>query len=142
MNRLGDAHGLIAFDLDRFKLINGERGHVAGDEVLRAVIGAVRRTIRGDDEVYRFGGEEFLVIVRVEDAAGLESASERLREAIADLGIQHPHNTPHGVVTVSLGAALMTGNDLGASDDEWFARADAALYEPKAAGRNRLVMAP
>jgi hypothetical protein len=56
MNRLGETLGLIAFDLDRFKLINDERGHLAGDEVLKAVVQAVRRTIRAEDEVYRFGG--------------------------------------------------------------------------------------
>jgi diguanylate cyclase (GGDEF)-like protein len=141
MNRLGEAQGLITFDLDRFKLINDERGHLAGDEVLKAVVQAVRRTIRADDEVYRFGGEEFLVLVRVQDEAGMRSAGERLRQVIADLGIAHPGNTPHGIVTVSLGAVLMTGDDLGSSDDEWLARADLALYEAKSGGRNRLVVA-
>jgi diguanylate cyclase (GGDEF)-like protein len=141
MNRLGDTHGLIAFDLDRFKLINDERGHLAGDEVLKAVVEAVQSSIRGDDEVYRFGGEEFLVIVRVDGDSGMRSVSERLREAVAALAIEHPQNAPHGVVTISLGAALMTGTDLTATDDEWFARADAALYEAKAGGRNRVVIA-
>ncbi len=141
MSRLGDAHGLITFDLDRFKQINDERGHLAGDEVLQAVIRAVRATIRGDDEVYRSGGEEFLVIARVENAAGMEALSERLRRAIAALAIEHPQNAPHGIVTASFGAALMTAADLAASDDEWFARADVALYAAKAAGRNRLVSA-
>jgi diguanylate cyclase (GGDEF)-like protein len=141
MSRLGEVQGLIAFDLDRFKLINDERGHLAGDEVLKAVVAAVRRTIRADDEVYRFGGEEFLVLVRVQDEAGMRTAGERLRHVIADLAIAHPSNTPHGVVTVSLGAVLMTSEDLAATDDEWLARADAALYEAKAGGRNRLVLA-
>jgi diguanylate cyclase (GGDEF)-like protein len=141
MDRLGESHGLIAFDLDRFKSINDERGHLAGDDVLKAVITAVRRTIRAEEEVYRFGGEEFLVLARVQDTAGLQALGERLRQAIAGLAIAHPSNTPHGVVTVSLGAALMTADHAGASDDEWFARADAALYEAKDAGRNRLVIA-
>jgi diguanylate cyclase (GGDEF)-like protein len=141
MSRLGEVQGLIAFDLDRFKLINDERGHLAGDEVLKAVVAAVRRTIRADDEVYRFGGEEFLVLVRVQDEAGMRTAGERLRHVIADLAIAHPSNTPHGVVTVSLGAVLMTSGDVAATDDEWLARADAALYEAKAGGRNRLVLA-
>ena len=141
MNRLGEAQGLIAFDLDRFKLINDERGHLAGDEVLKAVVTAVRRTIRADDEIYRFGGEEFLVLVRVQDEAGMRTAGERLRHVIADLAIAHASNTPHGVVTVSLGAVLMTSDDAAATDDEWLARADVALYEAKAGGRNRLVLA-
>jgi len=141
MNRLGESLGLIAFDLDRFKLINDERGHLAGDEVLKAVIQAVRRTIRADDEVYRFGGEEFLVLVRIHDAAGLAAASERLRRAIADLAIEHASNSPHGVVTASLGAVLVSSADHAASDDDWFGRADAALYRAKADGRNRVVTA-
>lgn len=73
--------------------------------------------------------------------AEVEAASERLRRAIADLVIDHPGNRPHGVVTASLGAALVTHGDLAASDDEWFGRADAALYAAKAGGRNRVVVA-
>jgi diguanylate cyclase (GGDEF)-like protein len=141
MNRLGEVQGLIAFDLDRFKLVNDERGHVAGDTVLKAVVQAVRDALRADDEVYRFGGEEFLVLVRVKDVAGMRTASERVRQAIANLAIAHPSNTPHGVVTASLGAALLTRDDNAATDDDWFARADAALYEAKATGRNRVVVA-
>jgi diguanylate cyclase (GGDEF)-like protein len=141
MNRLGEVQGLIAFDLDRFKLVNDERGHVAGDSVLKAVVQAVRDTLRAEDEVYRFGGEEFLVLVRVKDTAGMRTASERVRNAIANLAIAHPSNTPHGVVTASLGAALLTRDDNAASDDDWFARADAALYQAKASGRNCVVVA-
>jgi diguanylate cyclase (GGDEF)-like protein len=137
MNRLGLTHGIIAFDLDRFKQINDRNGHLAGDEVLRSVVAAVRRTIRTDDEVYRFGGEEFLVVLRVQEASGLAIAGERLRRAIEDLAIRHPDNEPHGVVTVSLGGVYLTGTDLAATDDEWFARADAALYRAKESGRNR-----
>lgn len=137
MNRLGHSHGLIAFDLDHFKLVNDRFGHLAGDEVLKAVIGTVRQTIRADDEVYRFGGEEFLVLVRVPDAEGMAAAAERLRQAVIGLAIDHPDNEPHRVVTISLGGAFVAPSDLEASDDDWFARADAALYRAKAAGRNR-----
>jgi diguanylate cyclase (GGDEF)-like protein len=71
----------------------------------------------------------------------MRTAGERLRNVIANLAIAHASNTPHGVVTVSLGAVLMTSADLAATDDEWLARADVALYEAKAGGRNRLVLA-
>jgi diguanylate cyclase (GGDEF)-like protein len=141
MSRLGDSHGLIAFDLDRFKQINDERGHLAGDAVLKAVIEAVRKTIRADEEVYRFGGEEFLVLIRVDGVDGMRAAADRIRETIAELAIPHPGNVPHGVVTVSVGAALLAADGLAATDDEWFARADAALYAAKDAGRNRVVIA-
>jgi diguanylate cyclase (GGDEF)-like protein len=140
-NRLGHAHGLIAFDLDRFKLINDQFGHLAGDAVLKAVVAAARATIRGDDEIYRFGGEEFLVLMRVADADGLRVAAERLRAAVEGLDLNHPGNTPYGHVTISLGAVLVTRDDLGLTDDEWFAQADAALYRAKDGGRNRLEIA-
>jgi diguanylate cyclase (GGDEF)-like protein len=141
MNRLGHAHGLIAVDLDRFKLINDRLGHLAGDEVLRESVAAIQRTIRADDAVYRFGGEEFLIIVRVPDRDALAAAAERVRAAIERAGLQHPENPPSGVVTVSLGGVLVTSGDLSQSDDEWFGRADAALYKAKETGRNRVVLA-
>ena len=137
MHRLGLAHGFIAFDLDRFKLINDSQGHLAGDDVLRAVVEAVRGTIRAEDEIYRFGGEEFLVVLRVTEVAGVAAAAERLRRAVENLAIEHPWNVPHGKVTISLGGIFVDASDLGASDDDWFARADTALYRAKAGGRNR-----
>lgn len=141
MDRLGETHGLVAFDLDRFKQINDEYGHLAGDDVLRKVVAAIRATIRADEEIYRFGGEEFLVLARVQDDAGLNALSDRLRQAVETLAIAHPQNTPHGVVTISIGAALMRTEMAASSDDDWFARADAALYRAKESGRNRVVVA-
>jgi diguanylate cyclase (GGDEF)-like protein len=141
MNRLGHAHGLIVVDLDRFKLINDRLGHLAGDEVLRETVAAIQRTIRADDAIYRFGGEEFLVIVRVPDRDSLAAAAERVRAAVERSALHHPENPPGSVVTVSLGGILVTSADLVASDDDWFARADAALYEAKETGRNRVVLA-
>jgi diguanylate cyclase (GGDEF)-like protein len=139
MSRIGESQALIALDLDRFKAINDSLGHLAGDDVLRAAVAAVRATIRAEDEIYRFGGEEFLIVMRILAPEGVEAAAERIRRAVEDLAIPHPANVPHGVVTVSLGAILVTPDDLAAPDDEWFARADAALYRAKASGRNRTV---
>ena len=141
MNRLGHTHGLIAVDLDRFKLVNDRLGHLAGDDVLRETVAAIKRTIRADDFVYRFGGEEFLIIVRVPDQESLAAAGERIRAAVERAALPHPENPPSGVVTVSLGGVLVRPADLAQSDDEWFARADAALYEAKETGRNRVVLA-
>jgi diguanylate cyclase (GGDEF)-like protein len=138
MSRVGESQALIALDLDRFKAINDSRGHQAGDEVLRATVAAVRATIRAEDEIYRFGGEEFLVVMRILAPEGVEAAAERIRRAVEDLRIPHPANVPHGVVTASLGAVLVTPDDLETADDDWFARADAALYRAKAEGRNRI----
>jgi diguanylate cyclase (GGDEF)-like protein len=133
--------GLVAVDLDRFKLINDRFGHLAGDDVLRNVVAAIRRSLRPGDGVYRFGGEEFLVILRATSFESVTAAAERLRQSVADVGIEHPDNVPFGVVTISLGAVMLTPTDLDRTDDEWFARADAALYRAKEDGRNRLEMA-
>jgi diguanylate cyclase (GGDEF)-like protein len=139
MSRIGESQALIALDLDRFKAINDSQGHLAGDGVLRSVVAAVRATIRAEDEIYRFGGEEFLIVLRIVAPEGAEAAAERIRQAVEDLRIPHPGNVPFGVVTASLGAVLVTPDDLATADDEWFARADAALYRAKAEGRNRIV---
>jgi diguanylate cyclase (GGDEF)-like protein len=139
IHRVGQPHALIAFDLDRFKWINDALGHLAGDEALKAVVTAVRATLRAEDDVYRFGGEEFIALVRADDADDMGSAAERIRTAVEELRIPHPGNGPFGVVTISVGAVLVGRDDLGATDDDWFGRADASLYEAKRAGRNRVV---
>jgi diguanylate cyclase (GGDEF)-like protein len=141
INRYDTSHGLIAIDLDRFKLINDTFGHLAGDDVLRRTVVAIQGTLRADEGVYRFGGEEFLVLVQTPDDTALARVADRLRQTVADLRIRHPENVPYGVATISLGAVLLTANDLGQTDDEWFARADAALYLAKEGGRNRAVVA-
>ena len=124
-------------DLDHFKRVNDELGHLAGDAALKAVVAAIKDTIRAEDAIYRFGGEEFLVVLRLDTFENLTTAAERLRAAVADARIAHPSNEPLDVVTISLGCVLLTPGDLSQSDDEWFARADAALYRAKANGRNR-----
>jgi diguanylate cyclase (GGDEF)-like protein len=136
---VGQPVALIALDLDRFKAINDGLGHLAGDAVLKATVEAVRSTLRAEDEVYRFGGEEFLVLLHASHESEARVAAERIRSAVEDLAIVHPANLPGGVVTVSLGVVLIRPVDLDATDDEWFARADAALYRAKDGGRNRVV---
>ncbi len=137
MDRLHHSHGLVAIDLDHFKRVNDELGHLAGDAVLRTVVTVIKDTIRAEDAIYRFGGEEFLVLLRLNTVEDLATAAERLRRAVEGAAIVHPDNEPANVVTISLGGVLLTPADLGQSDDEWFAKADAALYLAKASGRNR-----
>lgn len=141
MDRLHHSHALVAIDLDYFKRVNDEFGHLAGDSVLKAVVTVIKATIRAEDAVYRFGGEEFLVLLRLNTIDDLATAAERIRRAVADARIAHPSNEPNDVVTISLGGVLLTPADLGQSDDEWFAKADAALYRAKANGRNRAELA-
>ena len=139
--RTGRPVGLLEVDLDHFKAVNDHLGHLAGDAVLREVARILCETVRADDAVYRYGGEEFLVVLG-SIAGGVEAAGERIRQAVESLGMVHPDNPPHGLVTISVGATALGPIDLPLDTDRWFARVDAALYEAKAAGRNRVAVAP
>lgn len=128
-------HSVAIADIDSFKLYNDRFEHQAGDEALRQVAWAMRGAMRQGDWLYRYGGEEFLVILRDQriDAAG--RTMDRLRRSVLELGIEHPDG-PAGLVTISVGVAELTPDVHSA--DEWIHRADAALYRAKAAGKNRV----
>jgi diguanylate cyclase (GGDEF)-like protein len=122
-------------DVDRFKDYNDRLGHLAGDEALRAVAGAIRAELRAGDGAYRYGGEEILVVLRGLDGGAAHAAAERLRHAVRARSIPHPDGIG-GVITVPIGVA--TGRaDVAAV----LAQADAALYAAKEAGRDRVVAA-
>lgn len=129
----GATVGFLVGDLDHFKQINDEHGHVVGDAVLRDAAYAMRNSLRAFDLVYRIGGEEFVVVL---PGAGIEKAheiAERLRVAVAESG-------PKGLeVSISFGVASGTAGDLGFG--LLYEQADKALYRAKAAGRNRVVLA-
>jgi diguanylate cyclase (GGDEF)-like protein len=128
----------MELDLDHFKGINDRLGHLAGDDVLRRVVEAVQQATRASDSVYRYGGEEFVVLLPMEDREQLLAAAERLRTAVLDLGIEHPGNPSLGVVSVSIGATLIGDDTLELSDEQWFYVVDRAMYAAKAAGRNQV----
>ena len=138
IHRSGMTYGFIEIDIDHFKQVNDSLGHLAGDEVLREVVVALQSTLRATDAIYRYGGEEFLVILPVASEDALRAAAERLRSVVEGLAVDHPGPDGPGVITVSIGATLIGANSLGRSDDEWFGLTDRALYEAKAAGRNRV----
>jgi diguanylate cyclase (GGDEF)-like protein len=135
--RHGEHYALLMLDLDRFKGINDGLGHVAGDTVLRTVAASLRHVVRAEDGVYRYGGEEFVILIRTTQPPDGLMAAERIRCAVEELAVGHPANPPHGRVTASIGLASIGPADLSAEDGAWFARADAALYRAKAGGRNR-----
>jgi two-component system, cell cycle response regulator len=133
--RHGTRLSVALFDVDRFKQFNDTAGHAAGDEVLRSVAGELIGQCRSADAAYRYGGEELLVAFSDADLDSAIVAAERIRTAIEELAIPHPGVGPGGVVTVSGGvASLHSGEAVGTLLE----RADAALYEAKAAGRNRI----
>ena len=107
MARLNERYGLVVIDLDRFKLVNDQVGHLGGDQVLKAVVDLVSRVTRAEDAVYRFGGEEFLVLLRLWTEEDLSAAMERLRLAVAGAAIPHAGNLPSMIVTISLGGVLL-----------------------------------
>jgi diguanylate cyclase (GGDEF)-like protein len=137
IERNGGSAGLILMDLDRFKRLNDTAGHLAGDAALRGVADVLRKTSRVGDGLYRYGGEEFLVLLHDCDESVLRSAAQRYVSAIEAAGMNHPDNPPYGVVTASAGAVTLS--QLNCVDiDLALHDADEALYVAKSRGRNRL----
>ena len=127
---------MAILDVDHFKRINDSWGHEAGDHALRALAGALSQHARPGDQLARFGGEEFCMLVRDLEAGPLEVYFDTLRRRIEDLDVR----TPGGELrmTVSIGVrTARPGDDL----HRLLADADRRLYLAKAAGRNRVVMA-
>jgi two-component system chemotaxis response regulator CheY len=133
VERYGHAYCVAIADVDHFKAYNDAHGHPRGDDVLRAVATSLRDTVRTGDTVYRYGGEEFVVLLPEQTLAGAEQAAERLRAAIEALALPHPGG---GSVTVSIGVAGL--GDGTCAPDALFEAADQALYAAKADGRNRV----
>lgn len=127
----GEPAGLAVIDLDNFKDVNDRLGHDAGDQVLIDLAGIVNDTMRAADSFYRYGGEEFVLVMPGTALDGMAAALGKLQDAIRKR-LRTPDHQP---VTVSIGAAR-----LGASDDpgHWLSRADRKLYAAKTAGRDRI----
>ncbi len=135
--RSGDALSLLLLDLDHFKNVNDIYGHGVGDEVLRVFADKVRAEVRRSDVLVRRGGEEFILLMPRADAITAAKIAERLRQAVSAV----PIRTTKGVIveqTVSIGAATWDGSE---SAERFEHRADAAMYEAKARGRNIVMFA-
>lgn len=130
---------LLMLDVDFFKKFNDAYGHVAGDDCLRAVARAIAgNAVRATDTVARYGGEEFAVILPNTDTAGAMTVGEAIRQAVMALGIPHAAN-PASMVTVSIGVATAAPGEQAAADKMGMLHhADAALYQSKSDGRNRV----
>jgi len=127
---------LLMLDIDHFKQINDNYGHSAGDDVLKAVATSIKDQLRNVDMVFRFGGEEFLILLSNTNREAAAMIGERLRHA-AQAGEYSADGTLIGL-TVSLGCSTLLP---GESADSLLRRADSALYVAKREGRNRLAMA-
>jgi two-component system cell cycle response regulator len=137
-DRYSQGYSIIMCDIDNFKSYNDVYGHLAGDQILKTVAAEIRKSVRASDEVFRFGGEEIVVVaVPEQDLEGTVAAAERMRRNVESLGLEHK-GSGSGIVTISCGAALFDGR---CGDNRWemvLARADRALYEAKEAGKNRV----
>lgn len=131
--RGGGVYAMLLMDIDHFKSINDLLGHQQGDRVLATIGRILAQNIRGLDIAGRFGGEEFLVLLRDASRERALQVAERLRAAIEDGGITYADGKP---VTVSVGVAYARSGDSGGDVVE---RADRALYRAKNAGRNRVI---
>jgi two-component system chemotaxis response regulator CheY len=131
--RYAHVYSVVLLDIDNFKGYNDSSGHLAGDDVLRAVSRALDQQIRSGDALYRYGGEEFLALLPEQPIESAAIAAERLRAAVEALALPHPAG---GVVTVSAGVAALA--EPGCRPDELFELADQALYRAKEGGRNRV----
>ena len=131
--RAEDALGILMVDVDQFKALNDRHGHAIGDVVLRAIGRTIATTVRDLDVPARFGGEEFVILLRNPSPEVALEVGERIREAIARIDL---HDIGVGAVTVSVGASVSRADGEAVAD--LVERADRALYRAKRQGRNRV----
>ena len=130
----------IMIDIDHFKRLNDEQGHLSGDSVLRQIADLLRATLRQSDVACRWGGEELFVLLKNTDEAAAVKVAEKIRTAVATAVFAH--DAARLAVTVSLGVTTYSGAaDAGDAGKALIERADAALYRAKQSGRNRVCVA-
>lgn len=125
---------LVVLDIDHFKTVNDTYGHSTGDAVLRALADPIIDTLRRSDIAFRYGGEEFALILSNTDKASAHLVAERIRVAASQLSCNH--GTRNFGFTISLGVSEL---EQGEHITDFFDRADKALYEAKKSGRNNVV---
>ena len=126
---------LVMFDIDHFKTVNDTYGHPCGDYILKEVANAALQTFRKTDTVFRFGGEEFVVILTETDIKQSEIPLERFRKTIETLDLTYQNQQIN--ITVSIGACQLD-KSIG-NKEEFLQKADNALYDAKNSGRNKVV---
>ena len=131
-DRHGRQYGVLVMDLDHFKQVNDQYGHQAGDQVLIDCVKLVKSSSRQEDRLFRFGGEEFLLLLPDTSPAGLAAAAQLLLQRV-----RNNLRGPGGPVTISIGGAMLRD---GESWSQWLQRADQCLYQAKNSGRDRSVI--
>jgi diguanylate cyclase (GGDEF)-like protein len=138
LQRMGEKIALVALDIDHFKKVNDTWGHAAGDQVLIHVARTIQDSVRSIDKVFRFGGEEFTILLPGADTTAAKGTAERIRSTVEESPIQVDGKPLH--VTVSLGIAF-AGTPADGEPVQLQKRADMALYQAKQAGRNKVIAA-
>ncbi len=128
---------LVMFDIDHFKNINDTFGHPCGDFILRQVANSALQTFRKTDSIFRFGGEEFVVILTETDIKQAIIPLERFRKTVETLGLTYQDQEV--TVTVSIGACQLTPNIK--TKEEFLQKVDETLYKAKNSGRNKTILA-
>jgi len=132
--RHGTPLSVIMVDVDRFKSINDTHGHDAGDAALREVAASLKDRVRASDIVFRYGGEEFVILLSNTDCEGATQLAERIRQTLENKPIAIGSRSTL-YVTASLGAATLRGDE---TPEALLHRADQAMYRAKRSGRNRV----
>lgn len=125
---------LILFDIDYFKILNDSYGHLAGDLVLQNLCNEVNATIRSGDLLARFGGEEFVILMRDSDGTQAYELAERIRRVVENMEVDYQGK----IVKITVSCGIATFNDQYADDISFLAAADKFLYRSKKQGRNRV----
>ena len=136
VNKNYETH-LLVIDIDDFKQINDKFGHIAGDKILIYISKILKRTLRDGDKVFRYGGEEFMVVLNRIQMEQCKIIANRLLKLIGENKLIYKGNTIG--VTVSIGATQLK---VGDTPDSFISRADKALYSSKHSGKNKLTMEP
>lgn len=139
--RSGSPSSVLFIDVDAFKPYNDKYGHSQGDACLRQIADCLRESVQRSDTdfAFRFGGEEFLLVLQHTDLAGAETVANRLKERVRTLDIAHAHSEVAPRITLSIGIAVTRPSDR--TPDDLISRADAAQYEAKDQGRDRIIAA-
>ncbi len=136
--RYGHVFSLIVLDLDHFKKINDEYGHSAGDLVLKEVVRRIKKNVRESDLVFRYGGEEFVVLLPGTELKGAIEVGSKIRSLIHNTKFLYKGN----VIKLTISAGVTQTFDTDGDPLDVFDRADMALYQAKASGRNKVISIP
>ena len=138
--RYNNHYSVLLMDIDFFKRYNDHYGHQAGDDALKLVAGTLKENIRGSDRLYRYGGEEILLVLPHTNAMQAEGVAQKLVSAVAKSTIPH-EKSPYEFLTVSCGGACVLNNEnLISTWEELVEKADHNLYQAKNDGRNNSVV--